>query len=171
MDLRFPGQWFQLEAGLHYNWHRHYDPSLGRYTQRDPLGFVDGPSVYGYAGGSPLVFIDKDGRFIWMPALIGAGANLGAQFFIQFGHYKDWKKALKCVDWGDVVLSGFFRGIGGPSILDIMKVYKRTMSATEYIGGLAISGFTKKWLTPIPATYGSSCECKASGSFLSSFVQ
>ena len=25
---RFPGQWFQLEAGLHYNWHRHYDPSL-----------------------------------------------------------------------------------------------------------------------------------------------
>ena len=127
--------------------------------------------MYGYAGGSPLVFIDKDGRFIWMPALIGAGANLGAQFFIQFGHYKDWKKALKCVDWGDVVLSGFFRGIGGPSILDIMKVYKRTMSATEYIGGLAISGFTKKWLTPIPATYGSSCECKASGSFLSSFVQ
>jgi RHS repeat-associated protein len=30
----------QLEAGLHYNWHRHYDPSLGRYTQPDPLGFV-----------------------------------------------------------------------------------------------------------------------------------
>jgi RHS repeat-associated protein len=47
-DSRFPGQWFQLEAGLHYNWHRHYDPSLGRYTQPDPLGFVDGPSVYAY---------------------------------------------------------------------------------------------------------------------------
>jgi hypothetical protein len=26
MDPRFPGQWFQLETGLHYNWHRHYDP-------------------------------------------------------------------------------------------------------------------------------------------------
>jgi hypothetical protein len=24
------GQWFQLESGLHYNWHRHYEPSLGR---------------------------------------------------------------------------------------------------------------------------------------------
>ena len=30
LDLRFPGQWFQLESGLHCNWHRHYDPSLGR---------------------------------------------------------------------------------------------------------------------------------------------
>jgi RHS repeat-associated protein len=53
LDARFPGQWFQTETGLHYNWHRSYDPTLGRYTQPDPLGFVDGPSVYGYAGGSP----------------------------------------------------------------------------------------------------------------------
>ena len=36
-DLRFPGQWFQLESGLHYNWHRHYDPTTGRYIQPDPL--------------------------------------------------------------------------------------------------------------------------------------
>ena len=60
---RFPGQWFQLEAGLHYNWHRHYDPSLGRYTQPDPLGFVDGPSVYGYAGNAPEIFIDPTGQY------------------------------------------------------------------------------------------------------------
>jgi RHS repeat-associated protein len=39
-DNRFPGQMFQLEAGLAYNWHRHYDASLGRYTQPDPLGAV-----------------------------------------------------------------------------------------------------------------------------------
>jgi RHS repeat-associated protein len=37
IDLRFPGQWFQLENGLHYNWHRHYDASTGRYLQPDPL--------------------------------------------------------------------------------------------------------------------------------------
>jgi RHS repeat-associated protein len=61
-DSRFPGQWFQLEAGLHYNWYRHYDPSLGRYTQPDPLGFVDGPSVYAYAKSSPYGYVDKDGR-------------------------------------------------------------------------------------------------------------
>ena len=42
--MRFPGQWFQLEAGLHYNWWRHYDPTLGRYTQVDPLGLSQGPT-------------------------------------------------------------------------------------------------------------------------------
>jgi uncharacterized protein RhaS with RHS repeats len=30
LDARFPGQWFQLETGLHYNWNRSYDPSMGR---------------------------------------------------------------------------------------------------------------------------------------------
>ncbi|MEJ2626264.1 MAG: RHS repeat-associated core domain-containing protein [Pseudolabrys sp.] len=47
--MRFPGQYFLLESGLHYNSHRHYDPTLGRYTQPDPLGLIDGPSVYAYA--------------------------------------------------------------------------------------------------------------------------
>jgi RHS repeat-associated protein len=62
LNARFPGQWFQLEAGLHYNWHRHYDPSLGRYTQPDPLGFVDGPSVFAYARSLPGSLTDFSGR-------------------------------------------------------------------------------------------------------------
>ena len=36
MNGRFPGQWFQIESGLHWNWHRHYDPSTGGYLQADP---------------------------------------------------------------------------------------------------------------------------------------
>lgn len=62
LDLAFPGQWFQLESGLAYNWHRHYDPTTGRHTQPDPLGFVDGPSVYGYARQSPEMGVDPTGR-------------------------------------------------------------------------------------------------------------
>jgi RHS repeat-associated protein len=61
MPLRFPGQYFQIEDGLSYNWHRNYDPTLGRYSQADPLGFVDGPGVYNYAGGSPAMFVDPSG--------------------------------------------------------------------------------------------------------------
>ena len=61
LDARFPGQWYQLEAGLHYNWHRHYDPSLGRYTQPDPLGLADGPSIHAYARNTPIKFADKLG--------------------------------------------------------------------------------------------------------------
>ncbi len=76
LNARFPGQWFQLESGLHYNWHRHYDPSLGRYTQPDPLGFVDGPSVYAYAGNNPLTRVDPDGRF-------APGAGYAAEKFVE----------------------------------------------------------------------------------------
>jgi RHS repeat-associated protein len=72
-DARFPGQWFQTETGLHYNWHRSYDPTLGRYTQPDPLGFVDGPSVYGYAGGSPQRYVDRDGRIAGVDDLVIGG--------------------------------------------------------------------------------------------------
>ena len=67
LDARFPGQWFQIESALHYNWHRHYDPTLGRYTQPDPLGFVDGPSVYGYAKARPQQLVDPDGRQVALP--------------------------------------------------------------------------------------------------------
>ncbi|MEP0068940.1 RHS repeat-associated core domain-containing protein [Pyruvatibacter sp.] len=61
LNARFPGQWFQSENGLHYNWHRHYDPTTGRYTQADPLGFVDGPSLYAYALNSPQMYTDPSG--------------------------------------------------------------------------------------------------------------
>jgi RHS repeat-associated protein len=64
LNLRFPGQVFQIETGYHHNWHRHYDPTTGRYTQPDPLGFVDGPSVYAYATNSPFMRTDREGLAI-----------------------------------------------------------------------------------------------------------
>jgi len=64
LNLRFPGQYFQIETGLHYNWHRHYDPVTGRYTQPDPLRFVDGPSVYAYALNSPWIYTDRLGQYV-----------------------------------------------------------------------------------------------------------
>ncbi|NSZ57477.1 RHS repeat protein [Agrobacterium tumefaciens] len=62
LDQRFPGQWFQLESGLHYNWHRHYDPTTGRYLQADPLGMPDGPNRWAYVTNSPLMYVDPEGR-------------------------------------------------------------------------------------------------------------
>ena len=63
-NLRFPGQFFLIETSQAYNWHRHYDPTTGRYTQADPLRFVDGPSVYAYVGGSPIGAADRVGLMI-----------------------------------------------------------------------------------------------------------
>jgi RHS repeat-associated protein len=61
--LRFPGQWFQAETGLHQNGMRDYDPTTGRYLQADPLGLVDGASVYGYARQSPVRWTDPLGYY------------------------------------------------------------------------------------------------------------
>ncbi|MGC0331338.1 RHS repeat-associated protein [Streptomyces sp. SAI-170] len=46
--LRFPGQYFDPETGLHYNYFRTYDPESGRYLSPDPLGLApaDNPSAY-----------------------------------------------------------------------------------------------------------------------------
>ena len=39
-NLRLPGQYFDSETELHYNWHRYYEPGLGRYLSvtRDEIG-------------------------------------------------------------------------------------------------------------------------------------
>ena len=38
--LRFQGQYFDVETGLHYNRFRYYDPDVGRFVSQDPIGLV-----------------------------------------------------------------------------------------------------------------------------------
>ncbi|MEU5170062.1 putative T7SS-secreted protein [Streptomyces mutomycini] len=46
--LRFPGQYFDLETGLHYNYFRVYDPETARYLTTDPLGLAPAPNPSAY---------------------------------------------------------------------------------------------------------------------------
>ncbi|MFE9648986.1 putative T7SS-secreted protein [Streptomyces sp. NPDC006365] len=62
--LRFPGQYYDPETGLHYNCFRHYDPETGRYTSPDPLGLAPAPNPVGYvdnpySGCDPLGLMPK----------------------------------------------------------------------------------------------------------------
>jgi RHS repeat-associated protein len=60
-NLRFPGQQYEANTGMHYNWMRDYEPWTGRYLQADPIGLAGGWSRYGYVGGNPLGGIDIEG--------------------------------------------------------------------------------------------------------------
>ncbi|WP_019056468.1 putative T7SS-secreted protein [Streptomyces prunicolor] len=46
--LRFPGQYFDAETGLNYNYLRYYDPEVGRYVSQDPLGLAPAPNPTAY---------------------------------------------------------------------------------------------------------------------------
>ncbi|RMO75329.1 hypothetical protein ALQ35_00691, partial [Pseudomonas fluorescens] len=58
--LRFQGQYFDAESGLHYNRHRYYNPDIGRYLTPDPVKLAGGINAYQYVP-SPTGWIDPLG--------------------------------------------------------------------------------------------------------------
>jgi RHS repeat-associated protein len=60
-NLRFPGQYFDLETNLNYNYFRDYDPAIGRYTKSDPIGLHGGVNTYAYVQNDPIRKIDPKG--------------------------------------------------------------------------------------------------------------
>ncbi len=104
-NLRFPGQYFDAETGLHYNYFRDYSPTTGRYLEVDPLlslflykgesffaipYYVANPNrlhEYIYSASNPLKFIDFLGlHHIYPPPLPPNTRNLDScgQYYVMF---------------------------------------------------------------------------------------
>jgi RHS repeat-associated protein len=60
-DECFPGQYFDNESGLHYNYFRDYDPEIGRYITSDPIGLNGGVNSFAYANSNSIKLIDALG--------------------------------------------------------------------------------------------------------------
>ncbi|SHK57437.1 RHS repeat-associated core domain-containing protein [Desulfatibacillum alkenivorans DSM 16219] len=68
-NLRFPGQYFDAETGLHYNFTRSYIPQIGRYVRIDTIGTKGGVNLYCYVTGNPANLIDPEGLMGCKPKL------------------------------------------------------------------------------------------------------
>ncbi|MEW6678724.1 MAG: RHS repeat-associated core domain-containing protein [Pseudomonadota bacterium] len=96
---RFPGQVYDAESGLHYNYYRDgYEPRTGRYTQGDPIGLAGGVNLYAYVNGNPLMYTDPTGEFAIGGALVGAGIDIGIQLMSNGGRFR-------CIKWDVVAIS------------------------------------------------------------------
>ena len=60
-NLRFPGQYYDAESGLHQNVNRDYEAATGRYVQSDPIGLNAGLSTYAYGMNAPNLYKDSLG--------------------------------------------------------------------------------------------------------------
>ena len=94
LNLRFPGQYFDRESGLHYNYFRTYDPALGRYLTPDPVGLDAGLNTYLYAGANPLRSVDPlgltvEGRWIESPRFNFEGAQVDDWYFVS-PSFSEW---------------------------------------------------------------------------------
>jgi RHS repeat-associated protein len=58
--LRFQGQYYDTETRLHYSRYRFYDPAVGRFISKDPIGLVGGTNLYQYSP-NPVHWIDPLG--------------------------------------------------------------------------------------------------------------
>ncbi|MFV3383177.1 RHS repeat-associated core domain-containing protein [Pseudomonas sp. NY15354] len=66
-NLRFQGQYFDGETGLHFNTLRYYDPKIGRFITQDPVGLLGGFNLYTFAA-NPVSWSDPWGLLCWNTA-------------------------------------------------------------------------------------------------------
>jgi len=72
--IMFTGREYDYETGLYYYRARTMHPTIGRFIQHDPLGYVDEYNLYSYVGNSPIVMVDPLGND-YFSRIIGGGAG------------------------------------------------------------------------------------------------
>ncbi|MBZ0165496.1 MAG: RHS repeat-associated core domain-containing protein [Candidatus Omnitrophica bacterium] len=93
----FTGRRFDEETGIYHYRRRTYDPSIGRFLQRDPLGYYDSMNLYEYVRSNPINYVDPDGLAIdWVIVGITVGIiALGAAAADYIANrYKDLNEDL-----------------------------------------------------------------------------
>ncbi|MFA5186503.1 MAG: RHS repeat-associated core domain-containing protein [Patescibacteria group bacterium] len=117
-------------TGLYYYRNRMYSPALGRFLQRDPIGYQDGMNVYIYAGDNPIIWIDPYG--LEKTGYININIAVGKIIGVTGGY-------IGTLDSGHFYFGGGFIPVPGVSITfsadDIAEGWN-----VEFQGGYGIGG-------------------------------
>lgn len=156
LNVGFPGQYFDAESGLFYNWNRYYDPTVGRYMQADPL--VSEPfnlqayDRYGYCGNSPLTCTDPTGyswlsktwKKLWNNKVVRTVIIVVAAYYT--GSYALDAYATAA---GNAATSGFAAASAGAAETLAIHSAAYTAASTSVAGGAiagAAGGFTASFV-------------------------
>ncbi|HCG0297298.1 TPA: RHS repeat domain-containing protein, partial [Pseudomonas aeruginosa] len=125
VNLRFPGQYYDAESGLHYNYFRDYDPETGRYVESDPIGLAGGLNTYVYVEGNPLAYVDEWGH----SKTNGKHANKSSPMTVgDFNKNSDPAKIQEAIREAET--NG--KNAHAKALKGLLKVIKRTKSLTPH---------------------------------------
>ncbi|WDP88315.1 MAG: RHS repeat protein [Desulfobacter sp.] len=122
--FRFPGQYYDSATGLHYNWHRYYDPATGRYLTPDPIGLAGGINPFGYVLNDPINKIDPLGLYdlenYFYDSITGTTDNPGEFADYQYADHKVSTEVageiLATTSLGSAAVLGVAGGVGAAAI-------------------------------------------------------
>jgi RHS repeat-associated protein len=122
--FRFPGQYYDPETGLHYNYFRYYNPQTGRYITPDPIGLEGGINLFAYVANNPITNIDPEGLWI---QIIPYLQRIAAHPYVQRGLYYAQVYGQRALDLAKNLLQrggACYKGEGGVIMLGRFQEYK-----------------------------------------------
>lgn len=142
--VRFPGQMEDRETGLHYNYHRYFDPSTGRYVSSDPIGLVGGVSTYTYAASNPIRYSDPTGLIKWKGTFAGGTLfTAGGYWIVLESECVDGRKATVYVAVAGPGIGADLQGSATSGSIDFVEplafIYPEIFRGTAMVASLSLA--------------------------------
>jgi RHS repeat-associated protein len=143
VKYQFTGQEYD-ESALHNYRARLYDSDLGKFYAIDPA--EQGWAPFAYAGNNPVIMVDRDGKFFFIPILVGAGYGALAGGFMYSAQALVSENGWNLKGFGKAAVLGALSGaisggigqIGGPLSTNIG--YSIVQSGANYAATTAVNG-------------------------------